>query len=440
MTTLYYGGGNCSIEGNDISGVEINYRGAISIKDKTSDSYFISANDNKIIIFPIKKYSPLSDLFSYKGEIRIKSVIVADSQGERVSCNIKRVMDYSELLKTKAEDLDKKSEHIRSTYLYGSKIRKTKTEEHYIRGLSTYEDNAAFYLPDGEEYFGDFHIHPNGTAMSGATHTKASVVLSAGVKAPEIGRGEPPFPTVVSNYSLDFGGTDEYVTIGDQDIFSFTNDSTDSAFSISAWVKIADSEALVPAVMKNDDNSPHLGEYEFFFVRGKISMQIIDGSSAGTYCMRDADSAVSTDEWHHLVGVYDGTGATNGDNAITLYVDGSVTASTGRDEAAGYGSMVNRTSSLRMGVVRINGTSNHYAVGKIDEVALYSKALSASEVLSLQGSANKIGDARGVSGLVGYWRMEEGSGTTVADLSDNSNDGTMSNMESGDWSTDGATN
>ena len=252
---------------------------------------------------------------------------------------------------------------------------------------------------------------------------------------------QPP-TTVKSNYSLEFGndGVVEYTDVSDQDIFSFTDGSNDSGFSISAWVKIANATHNVPVMSKYDDNDPHIAEWDFFLVGGEISMQILDGSDISTYCMRDADSAVSINEWHHFVGVYDGTGATNGDNAITLYVDGSVTASTGRDEADGYGSMVNRTSSLRIGVVRINGTSNHYAVGKIDEVALYSKALSGSEVSKLTGTGSKLGDATEISNLVGYWRMEEGSGTTLADSSDNSNAGTMSNMESGDWDTDAATN
>ena len=252
---------------------------------------------------------------------------------------------------------------------------------------------------------------------------------------------QPP-TTVKSNYSLEFGndGVVEYTDVSDQDIFSFTDGSNDSGFSISAWVKIANATHNVPVMSKYDDNDPHIAEWDFFLVGGEISMQILDGSDISTYCMRDADSAVSINEWHHFVGVYDGTGATNGDNAITLYVDGSVAASTGRDEAAGYGSMINRTSLLRLGVVRRLGDSTHYAQGKIDEVALFSRALPRSEVLQLKGTGANIGDARAISNLVGYWRMEEGSGTNLADSSGNGNDGTMTLMESGDWDTDGATN
>ena len=38
MAKLYYGGGKCSIEGNNIRGVEIRYTGAIEIEDKTNNN------------------------------------------------------------------------------------------------------------------------------------------------------------------------------------------------------------------------------------------------------------------------------------------------------------------------------------------------------------------------------------------------------------------
>ena len=40
MAKLYYGGGECNIEGN-VRGVHIKYKGLIRIADKTSDSFVI---------------------------------------------------------------------------------------------------------------------------------------------------------------------------------------------------------------------------------------------------------------------------------------------------------------------------------------------------------------------------------------------------------------
>ena len=51
MADFYYGGGLCSIVG-DFRAVQIEYRGAIEITDKTEDSFVFLTNRNRIIIYP----------------------------------------------------------------------------------------------------------------------------------------------------------------------------------------------------------------------------------------------------------------------------------------------------------------------------------------------------------------------------------------------------
>jgi hypothetical protein len=66
----------------------------------------------------------------------------------------------------------------------------------------------------------------------------------------------------------------------------------------------------------------------------------------------------------------------------------------------------------------------------LDEARIYNRALSASEILSLYNT--KLVSRKTVSnqGLIGYWPMEEGSGTGLGDFSGNKNDGTLTNMAS----------
>ena len=75
MATLYYGNGTVTIEGNDVRGVQLIYRGSVTIEDKTSDSFAIAHQNNGIMIFPIGE-GTLTNLFDYKGELKIISVIV----------------------------------------------------------------------------------------------------------------------------------------------------------------------------------------------------------------------------------------------------------------------------------------------------------------------------------------------------------------------------
>ena len=174
MNKLYYGNGSTTIEGSEIRGVEIRYRGSIEIDDKTSDSYVITHQKNGILIFPIGE-GILNELFDYVGEFKITSVIVADNNGEKVPTTIHRVMDYTELLNTNAEDMTTKSEDLSSTYTYGRKVAKTTLKQPNLNNQHTSNHNTELYLQDGELYEGYYHIHlSDNSAMTGKEHTEDS--------------------------------------------------------------------------------------------------------------------------------------------------------------------------------------------------------------------------------------------------------------------------
>tara|TARA_Y100000310_G_scaffold264479_1_gene275120 strand:+ start:506 stop:1165 length:660 start_codon:yes stop_codon:yes gene_type:complete len=174
MAKLYYGSGNITIEGSEIRGVEIRYRGAIEIEDKTSDSFVISHQKNGIMVFPIGA-GTLSDLFDYTGEFKITSVIVADINGQKVPTSIHRVMDYTELLNTNAEDMTTNSEDLSATHVSGRRVAKTILKQPHINNLTTSEHNTELHLEDGTKYDGYYHIHlADNAAMTGREHTEDS--------------------------------------------------------------------------------------------------------------------------------------------------------------------------------------------------------------------------------------------------------------------------
>ena len=185
---LYYGKGNCSIEGN-VDYIKIKYRGAILIDSKLPSNYIISLGKNEIIIesqylnnqhtsthntelylqdgtkydgyfhihlidnvvmtgnthteesqdlyykngkptknpisIPSHPYQ-LNDLFDYIGEFKILSVYAKNEQEEKVYITIKRVMDYVELLNTKSEDMTTKSEDLNAGYVHLIPVKETR--------------------------------------------------------------------------------------------------------------------------------------------------------------------------------------------------------------------------------------------------------------------------------------------------------------------------
>ena len=133
MAILYYGGGDCTVEGN-VSSLVIYYRGAIVIDNKLPDGYTIELETGKLIINPSERVHNLNDLFEYLGEFRVLSVTANNLEGDSEPISMKRVMDYSELLNTNAEDLTTKSEDLKVTYIQGRRFRKTLILSNGLKG------------------------------------------------------------------------------------------------------------------------------------------------------------------------------------------------------------------------------------------------------------------------------------------------------------------
>ena len=191
VAKLYYGNGNCTIEGSGIRLVFMKYRGAIEIDDKTSPSFVINERNNRILIFRMGK-GTLNNLFDYVGEFKILSVVAINSNSEKAPTTIHRVMDYTELLNTKAEDMTTLSEDLSSTYTHGRKVAKTILKQPYIPNLHTSTDNVELFFKDGTPYKGSYHIHlADNAAMTGNEHTEESQDLYYSTGKPTRNTGLP---------------------------------------------------------------------------------------------------------------------------------------------------------------------------------------------------------------------------------------------------------
>ena len=110
------------------------------------------------------------------------------------------------------------------------------------------------------------------------------------------------------------------------------------------------------------------------------------------------------DEWVHIAGTHDGT-------TLKCYLNGVETDSTP------MGAITSSPAPLLIGS---DGWSDDW-IGAIDEVAIYDRDLSVGQIRYLAGQRVPVEAPR----PVGHWTLDEGSGTTVADVSGNGNDGTI---------------
>ena len=177
MATLYYGNGNCSVQGENIVGVQINYRGAVQITDKTDDNYIITANNRMILIVPVGQTSPLGELFEYKGEMKVSSVVLSDNNANRVLCSITKNMDFPELMHSSPEDITIPVNKMNAGYRVKNKIKNTKVDKNILKNQNT-SKGGKLYMEDGTLYNGAYHIHlESNKIMTGADHSDTSEVL-----------------------------------------------------------------------------------------------------------------------------------------------------------------------------------------------------------------------------------------------------------------------
>tara|TARA_Y100001938_G_C8091274_1_gene435231 strand:+ start:2449 stop:2985 length:537 start_codon:yes stop_codon:yes gene_type:complete len=175
MNKFTYGNGECVVQGN-VNSIEIIYKGSIAIISKLPSEYTIKTDKNKIMIDFFNKPKLLNELFSYFGEFRVIKVIAYDENKNLINLSIQKYVDYSENLHTNAENITRKSEDIKQTYTYGRYIPKTTVISKVYNNLNTASQLKDLFLK-GEIYTGQFHLHIDGTAMTGAIHTKDSKIL-----------------------------------------------------------------------------------------------------------------------------------------------------------------------------------------------------------------------------------------------------------------------
>ena len=201
---------------------------------------------------------------------------------------------------------------------------------------------------------------------------------------------------------------DDYVDCGDSNDFSFGNGTTDSPFSISAWVKMTSASNF--RIVSKSNNTNGNSEYLFFVDSSKqVSLILYSALSVNRYRGRKYNITLSSYEgqWVNLITTYDGQGGINAQNGIKIYLNGTRIDNT--DLSAGtYVAMPNSTIPLEIGKIL-----SSYANGLIDEISIFNSELSASDVNTIYNSGIP-GNLSSLSPL-SWYRFEEGSGTTATD-------------------------
>ena len=195
---------------------------------------------------------------------------------------------------------------------------------------------------------------------------------------------------------------------------TLTDINNASQESISVWYKTTQQQTNKYLVSIPRDNVAGGNGFDINFSGdGVRSVVQTAGVAAGI-----ASSTVTTyadGRWHNVVATYDGNG-----NHL-FYFDGVLGTP---DPANPTGNVKTDIGDDTLQIGRF-GAWGGYANATIDDVRVYVTALTQQDVSQIYGNGRKLFIPPNNLGLVGYWPMNEATGTIVHDMSGFGNQGTL---------------
>jgi len=211
---------------------------------------------------------------------------------------------------------------------------------------------------------------PQAGMVFGATfdHGDARDHSSIGATITSIGT-----PTTALHLALN--GSADQVHAPDNDAYSFGDGSSDSPFSVFAWVRMADATRF--RLVQKWGGTTALREWGFGTDGANDLRLFLQDDSAGRIDKWTATALTAQEgSWISVAATYSGSGTVAG---MDLYVDG-VAVSTVNSTTGSYTAMENDSARLDIGSLTPDST---FANGDIDSLQIFDRKLAATGVAIL---------------------------------------------------------
>lgn len=183
-------------------------------------------------------------------------------------------------------------------------------------------------------------------------------------------------------FALSFDGIDDYVEIPDHPTLDFGTGN----LSIDLWVKTTDTSGVKVLLDKRVEISSGLQEdvqgYSFYLSNGTLAFQMADDGNRSWWCSISATASctnygsgvfVADGQWHHVA-----VTVQRASMGGKFYVDGALVGSF--DPSFRPGSL---TNSVPLQLGRRSSSQTFLFEGALDEIELFSRELTASEVKAI---------------------------------------------------------
>ena len=160
-----------------------------------------------------------------------------------------------------------------------------------------------------------------------------------------------------------FDGQDDYIELANSSDKHFIEND----FSLTAWVQLTDTNPLYHMII-----GKHVCGYENGYFLGVMENRFV--MSVSTYQWSSSKDTYNDNAWHFVAGVYD-------DGYQLIYVDGEL-----KQSLKTKNPLIKNDVSITIGGTLPICAEYGDFIGKIDEVRIYDRALSESEILVLSNS------------------------------------------------------
>lgn len=215
-----------------------------------------------------------------------------------------------------------------------------------------------------------------------------------------------------------FDGTNDYVAMANSASWDFGT----SDFAISLWVKPTSFSGYNGLVSGSYHNGAACSNGWSLYTNTTGVVRL--STNCAVSDLVTSVSAMTLNAWNHVLIVRNGTGSTG----LNIYINGVA----GSSPASGNVAINTAGSGIVLGRYYAATLSQHYFDGQMDDVRVYSRALSQAEITRLytMGSPSLISKSLigGLSsGLVGYWTFD-GKDTVTGAMVDASGNGNTGNF------------
>lgn len=198
-----------------------------------------------------------------------------------------------------------------------------------------------------------------------------------------------------TNYAVNFDGTNDYVEVADNNAIDLS-----SNFTIETWIYPTGigSNGTEGGIIINKESSYEIAR----FPDGTIRYALSANGAGSDWAWTNTGLVTPLSQWSHISMIKNGT-------TVTFYLNGTSSYSAGSQPAT----MTANTQPLRFGGRVI---ASHHLSGYLDDMRIWNTARTQAEIKTYMFDKDLSATA---SGLVAYYKMNEGSGTSAANFSTN---------------------